>query len=241
MTVPAERAARHPYWSFAGLAEGVRRSIPVMPALAVFGAGFGAVAAQKGLTLLEATLMSALMFAGISQYAVMELWHDATTVAGLAMLVVITATINMRFALMSASLRPWFGNLPGWQTYPALHLLVEPGWLIAMRYRADGGADASIYLGSGLTLWVGWIVATMPGYLLGALVSDPKRFGLDLIMPAFLVAMLVPLWHGPRGALPWVIAGMTALLIAELAGGWWFIVAGAVAGCLSAGVIDENA
>jgi branched chain amino acid efflux pump len=142
---------------------------------------------------------------------------------------------------MSASLRPWLGNLPAWQVYPALHVLVEPGWLIATRYRAEGGADASIYLGSGLALWIGWIAATMPGYLLGALVSDPKQFGLDLIMPAFFVAMLVPLWRGPRGALPWVVAGITALLVAELAGGWWFIVIGALAGCLTAGMVDDNA
>jgi branched chain amino acid efflux pump len=240
MTIPAESETRGAYWSVAGLAEGARRSLPVMPALAVFGAGFGAVAAQKGLTLFEATLMSALLFAGISQYVAMEIWHDAETVAGLAVLAVITATINMRFALMSASLRPWLGGLPGWQAYPALHLLVEPGWLIAMRYRAEGGSDASIYLGSGLALWLGWIAATVPGYLAGALVSDPKRFGLDLIMPAFFVAMLVPLWRGPRGALPWFVAGIIGLLVAEVAGGWWFIVAGALAGCLTAGVVDEN-
>jgi predicted branched-subunit amino acid permease len=228
------------YWSPAGLVEGARRSLPVMPALAVFGAGFGAVAAQKGLTLFEATLMSALLFAGISQYVAMEMWRDAETVAGLVVLVVITATINMRFALMSASLRPWLGSLPGWQAYPALHFLVEPGWLVAMRYRSAGGADASIYLGSGLAMWLVWVAATMPGYLAGALVSDPRRFGLDLIMPAFFVAMLVPLWPGPRRALPWLVAGVGGVLVAELAGGWWFIVVGALAGCFAAGVVDEN-
>jgi predicted branched-subunit amino acid permease len=231
---------RTAYWSAAGLAEGARRSLPVMPALAVFGAGFGAVAAQKGLTLFEATLMSGLVFAGISQYVAMEIWRDAETVAGLMVLGIITATINMRFALMGASLRPWLGSLPGWQAYPALHVLVEPGWLVAMRYRAEGGADASIYLGSGLAIWLVWTAAAMPGYLAGTLVSDPQRFGLDLIMPAFFVAMLVPLWQGPRRAMPWLVAGLVALLVAELAGGWWFIVAGAVAGCLSAGVIDDD-
>jgi predicted branched-subunit amino acid permease len=199
------------------------------------------VAAQKGLTLVEATLMSALLFAGISQYVAMEIWTDATTIAGLAALALVTATVNMRFVLMSASLRPWLENLPAWQTYPALHLLVEPGWLVAMRYRAGGGADAAIYLGSGLALWLVWIAATLPGYLVGALVSDPRPFGLDLIMPAFFVAMLVPLWHGARPAVAWVAAGLVALLVAELAGGWWFIVAGALAGCLTAGLLDEHA
>jgi predicted branched-subunit amino acid permease len=241
MTMPPPSDKRPAYWSTTGLVEGARRSLAVMPALAVFGAGFGTVAAQKGLTLPETALMSGLMFAGLSQYIAMELWHDAQTMAGLVALVAITATVNMRFALMSASLRPWFGSLPAWQSYPALHLLVEPGWLISMRYRAEGGADASIYLGSGLALWIGWTLATIPGYLLGALVSDPKRFGLDLIMPAFFVAMLVPLWRGPRGALPWGVAGFVALLTVELVGGWWFIVAGALAGCLSAGMIDDNA
>jgi predicted branched-subunit amino acid permease len=229
------------HWSAAGLARGARLSLPVMPALAVFGAGFGAVAAQKGLTLAEATLMSALLFAGISQYVAMEFWHDAKTAAGLAALVLITATVNMRFALMSASLRPWLGNLPAWQIFPALHLLVEPGWLISMRYRTEGGSDASIYLGSGLALWLIWIAATVPGYLIGALVSDPRRFGIDLIMPAFFVAMLVPLWHGPRRAVSWLIAGIVALPVAQLVGGWWFIVAGALAGCLTAGLVDERA
>jgi predicted branched-subunit amino acid permease len=64
MTVPPPSDKRPAYWSTAGLVEGARRSLAVMPALAVFGAGFGTVAAQKGLTLPETALMSGLMFAG---------------------------------------------------------------------------------------------------------------------------------------------------------------------------------
>jgi hypothetical protein len=35
-----------------------------------------------------------------------------------------------------------------------------------------------------------------------ALVTEPKRFGLDLVMPCFFLVMLVPLWRGLRRANP---------------------------------------
>ena len=76
-----------------------------------------------------------------------------------------------------------------------------------MRYRAEGGSDAGVYVGSSLILWVAWVACVLPGYLLGAVVSDPKRFGLDLIMPVLFCAMLVPMWRGARRAIPWAVAG----------------------------------
>jgi predicted branched-subunit amino acid permease len=83
-----------------------------MPVMAVFGIAFGAVAVQDPLSLLDATLMSALVFAGASQFMAVELWTaslDARTVAAVGL---VTATINMRFVLMGTSLRPWLGAQP---------------------------------------------------------------------------------------------------------------------------------
>jgi 4-azaleucine resistance transporter AzlC len=228
-----------PHWSPAGLAQGVLLSAPAMPAMAAFGAAFGMVAAQKGLTLLEATLMSALVFAGASQFVAAEIWTNSMTLAGIGTLGFFTAIVNMRFVLMSASLRPWLGALPARQTYPALCLLTDPGWLIASRYRSEGGADAAMFLGSGLALWLIWVGATASGHLLGSLVSDPRRFGLDLIMPMFFAVMLLPLWRGIRRATAWAIAGAVALAAAAILPGWWFIAAGALAGSVTAGFIDE--
>ena len=57
--------------------------------------------------------------------------------------------MNARMLLMGASLRPWLAPLPSWQVYPMLHLTTDPGWLIAMRYRAEGGNDAAVFLGGG--------------------------------------------------------------------------------------------
>ena len=141
---------------------------------------------------------------------------------------------------MTAALRPWLGGLPAWQSYPALFVVTDPGWLIAMRYRSEGGADASILLGGGLALWMIWVASTVPGYLLGALVSDPQRLGLDLVLPCFFMVMLVPMWRGMRRAIPWAVAGATALAVAEMVPGWWFIIAGAIAGSAVGGFLDER-
>ena len=45
---------------------------------------------------------------------------------------------------------------------------------------------------------------TKPG---PSLVSEPARYGLDLVMPVFFTVMLAPLWRGVRAALPWAVDG----------------------------------
>lgn len=240
MSVAAQSSApTSAFWSSAGLAEGARLALPALPVLGVFAAAFGVVAAQNDLTLLEAVLMSALMFAGASQFVAADIWSDPMTLAGIATLTIVTATVNLRFVLISASLRPWLGGAPARQTYPALSLITEPGWLMSTRYRSSGGGNIAVLFGIGLVTWVAWIAATIPGHVIGTLVADPRQFGLDLVMPCFFIAMLIPLWRGTRRAIPWVIAGAVALAVSFLIEGWWFIVAGALAGSLSAGFIDD--
>jgi 4-azaleucine resistance transporter AzlC len=228
------------YYSWAGFAEGARLVLPVVPGMVLFGMAFGALAAQRGLSLLEATLMSASVYAGASQFVALEMWPEIATLGGIAAIALVTATVNMRFILMAASLRPWLGTLLTGRSYPALFTITDPGWLIAMDYHAKGGRDAGILVGGGLTFWALWWASTIPGYLLGALVNDQKAFGFDVIMPAFFVVMLVPLWRGARRAIPWVIAGGVAVVAAAVLPGWWFIIIGSIAGAIAGGFIDER-
>jgi hypothetical protein len=112
----------------------------------------------------------------MSQLVAMEVWPERLTIAALGALALICATINARMLLISASLQPWLGAMPPWQIYPALHLTVDPGWLIAMRYRAEGGSDIGVFFGSGAMLAFTWMSATSAGYFAGALVSDPAHY-----------------------------------------------------------------
>ncbi len=219
---------------------GARLTLPFLPGILVFGAVFGTAAAQKGLSLLEALVMTGFVFAGASQFVAVELYSEPFVFATLLAMTGVTAAVNLRMILIGASLRPWFGALPAWRVYPSFLLLTDINWLIALKYRADGGNDWGVYLGSGLTLWIGWVLSCVPGYLLGALVSHPERWGLDLVMPAFFVTLLTPLWKGHGQTVAWLVAAVVACSVWLLTPGYWFVLAGAVAGAMAGAFLGDD-
>jgi len=238
----SEARPREPLkWTAAGLVAGARMAVPAMPVMALFSMAFGAYAAQKDFTLSVATLMTTLMFAGASQFVAVDIWIHPMTGPTIVTLALVAATVNLRFFLIGASLRPWLGGLPAWKIYPALVVLTEPGWLMALRYREEGGSDTAIVLGSGFVLWLVWIAGTVAGFLIGAAVADPQRYGLDVILPVFFTALLVPMWRGTRAAVPWAVAGVAALVAAWVLPGGWYIIIGTIAGAIAGGMQDERA
>ena len=229
-----------PYWSAQGFWLGIRLILPLAPGMIAFAIAIGSTAAEKGLSFVESMLMNVLVYAGASQIVALGVWPEQMTASAIAGLALIAATVNARMLLLGAGFRPWLGTLPAWQVYPTLHLLTDPGWLVAMRYRAEGGADVSVMLGGAFVIFCVWVVATSAGYLLGALVPNPRAIALDLVMPIFFATMLVPLWRGRRRAIPWLIAGAVALAVNFTVGGWWHIIAGSLAGMIAGGLIEDE-
>ncbi len=227
------------YWSRNAVMPGIYAITPMLPGTIAFGMAFGALCAQKNFTLTEVQVMMAFVYGGLSQFVAVSSWPGTLTLSSIATLALLTATVNIRFSLMSASLRPWFGTLPWWQSYPSMLLVTDGGWLAATRYRNHGGADAWFFVGGGIVLYVLWFLSSVPGYLLAGQLSDPKKYGVDLVVPAFYAAMLVPAWKGPRRAIPWAVSGIVALAVHWLVPGWWFIIAGAVSGAICAGLMDD--
>ena len=162
------------------------------------------------------------------------------TLGALAALAVLMITINARMLLMSAALYPWLRASPAWKIYPTLHVLTDPSWLITMRYRAGGGSDAGVLLGSSALLAIAWIAAACVGHVGGTLIADPRRYrhrpgDADLLRRHADPALAR---RAPR--LAWIVAGAVAVAVYQLAGGWWFIVAGAVAGSVVGGFLDDS-
>jgi predicted branched-subunit amino acid permease len=60
-----------------------------------------------------------------------------------------------------------------------------------------------------------------------------------MVMPIFFAAMIVPLWRGKRAALPWIVAGIVALVTARLVDGYAFIIVGALSGAVAGAFLDD--
>ncbi|NIX78094.1 AzlC family ABC transporter permease [Microvirga terricola] len=231
-------SALRSHFSLAGLGQGARAALPAFPGFIMFAMAFGTAASQKGLSLAEALGLSAFVYAGASQMVGLEIWQRVWSPTTILTIMTVTAVVNSRMILLGATLHPWLKDEPKPRTALNLFLITEAGWLISTRYHSDGGRDVGILLGSGLTLWAVWFVATFIGFFAGALVPEPTRFGLDLVMPIFFGAMLVPLWKGPRPALPWLVAGAVSLVFHALVPGYLFILAGALAGVVAGMLIE---
>lgn len=213
-------------------------ALPAFPGFIVFSAAFGTAASQKGLSLAQAFGLSTFVYAGASQMVGLEIWQTVWSPSTILAIMMVTAVVNARLTLLGATLQPWLAREPLWRSGLNFFVLTEANWLVSSHYYNQGGRDLGVLLGSGVILWLIWIAATLAGYFAGALIPEPQRFGLDLVMPIFFASMLVPLWKGVRPALPWLIAGITALLVHAFVPGYFYLVAGALAG-VAAGMLIE--
>ena len=208
----------------------------------VYGLAFGSLAAGMGLSLLEAVLMSALVFSGSAQIAVVQIWQTTPGVIPVALIVLIS---NVRYVLMSAALRPWLANVPAWRTYSLLTIMVDSAFALGLRSRAEGNGDAGIILGSSLCSYGGWVIATALGFVFGRMVADPKIAGLDFVVIAFCIAAAAAMARQirtPRGLVAPVAAALVIVAVDRFAPGPWTVVAaGLTAAILGAILYDPEA
>ena len=214
----------------AGTLVGIRRMAPLSLFVIVFGLAFGVAALSRGLSGLEAVLMSALVFAGASQFAALELWGPQIP---LLPLIAITFAINARHLLMGAAIQPWLAQLPSGQRYASVALMSDSNWAMAAADYRNGATNVGMLVGGGIALWLAWVLGTLLGVAFGSGIEQPERFGLDVIMGCFLLAMLVGGQRDLGMLLPWAAAALAALAAMAWLPPHAHVIVGALAGGLA--------
>ncbi|PMR75974.1 AzlC family ABC transporter permease [Billgrantia endophytica] len=214
----------------AGTLVGIRRMAPLSLFVVVFGLAFGVAALSRGLSGLEAMLMSALVFAGASQFAALELWGPEIP---LLPLIATTFAINARHLLMGAAIQPWLAHLPPGQRYGSVMLMSDSNWAMAAADHQKGETNIGMLVGGGIALWVTWLFGTLLGVVFGSGIQQPERFGLDVIMGCFLLSMLVGGRRDLSMLLPWGAAALAALAAMAWLPTHSHVIVGALAGGLA--------
>ncbi len=219
-----------PTFTFAGVVSGAVKSLVLAPSVTAFGLAVGVLAAGKGLTTLEAALMSIVVNAGSAQMASLQMWAFPVPLTALLLTV---AGINSRYFLLGAALRPHFGTLPAYQMYPTLFVMGDGNWALTLREINEGRKDAGFLLGSGLLTFSVWLCAVVLGQLFGLMLGDPRRFGIDFLLAAFFATLSVGFFKAHRGVTALVVSIAVAVLVQKLVPGPYYLFAGALAGSLA--------
>ncbi len=221
----------------AGFFQGARESVPLLIGTMPFGLVTGITAHGAGLSILEAVLMSAVVYAGSAQLLALAAWtHPAPIVAATFAAFV----VNLRLALMGPVLAPWLDRLRGWRVWLSLFVMADQTWAQSVRTMNAGGNDAAVLLGGGTAMIVVWTIMTAIGHVVGSYIQPPPGHPLFFAALAIFVCMLVNMWRGPRDILPWLIAAVVAIIVSRLLpGGSWHIVSGALCGSLVGGLLEH--
>jgi 4-azaleucine resistance transporter AzlC len=188
---------------------GVRAEFPLLVGVFPFGMIYGALALNAGLDQLTSQMMSAIVFAGSSQFITTQLVHDG---APGFVIVVTIAVVNLRHMLYSASLAPYLANLSTrWKVLLAYFLTDEAYAPSIIHYEKEGIRPFSHWflLGAGFALWFIWQVSTAFGIFLGAAI--PASWSLDFALPLTFIAMVVPVLKNRPAVAAALSAGLTAL------------------------------
>jgi predicted branched-subunit amino acid permease len=220
----------------AGFKTGVRRSLPLLAGLSPFGFVVGLITQHHGLSLLQCMVMNGLVYAGASQLVALANWTHPAPILAAAFAALV---VNMRFALMGPVLAPWLAGIKPLPRFISLAILVDHSWALSVTDMRRGGRDAALFFGLGVPLWCGWMLASTAGYLSASSLDLAPRNPIFFGALAAFVALLVPLWRGRIDLLPWSVAGIMSVTIAHmLPHTSWYIVAGALSGCMTGAAIE---
>jgi 4-azaleucine resistance transporter AzlC len=221
--------------SAAEFRRGMLAALPFMLGMIPAALVLGAQAAQKGFSVVEVPLLTGLNFAGGSEFAAVALW---TSPPHILLIAAITLLINSRHILMGATLAPYLRHLPRRVAYPALFLMCDESWALALvDARRQGGFRLAHYLGLALAMYATWVGTTALGGVIGPVFGDPRVWGLDMAFPAIFLVLLRGFWTGAAAARPWLASLGAAIAAHLLLPGAWYVAVGALAGLATAFVL----
>ncbi|MGF1535435.1 MAG: AzlC family ABC transporter permease [Elainellaceae cyanobacterium] len=228
---------RHPspqseFWA------GVRDIFPLVVGAIPFGIIFGSLAPASGFSVGGTLALSAIVFAGSSQFIAMGMMAAGTG----GLLVVATAfVVNLRHLLYAVSLMPYVKSLSqSWKGGLAFWLTDEAFAVAISRYEAD---DRSLFkhwyhLGAALAMYINWQLCTVLGVTAGQMLPHAADWGLEFAMSVTFIGMVIPYLKTKPMGLAVAVSAAVALLAYPLPHKLGLMVA-AIAG-IAAGVSSEH-
>ncbi len=216
--------------------QGIKKASPIVLGYVPIGLAFGVMAVQQGLTVLEIFLMSLLVYAGSAQFIAAGMMAAQASIGGI---IATTFLVNLRHLLMSASLSPYLKGVS-----PLLQSIISFGitdetFAVGITEVKRERWGSSFFLGLHFTSHLSWIISTVLGGVLGNLIPNPDKLGLDYALPAMFIGLLLMQMNNRREVLVALFSGALSIGLLTLLEGNWNIILATITGA-TIGVVMEG-
>jgi 4-azaleucine resistance transporter AzlC len=166
--------------------EGFKDSIPIVLGYIPVAIAYGILAKTAELSLLECFLISAMVYAGASQFIAVNL---IMLKVGIGEIILTTFLVNIRHLLMSASL------LSKLEKHPKLNFIYAFGMTDEF-FSVASFTDKKLKPPYTLTLefvpYVTWVSFSVVGYVLGSVLPELLKESMNIALYALFIAILIP-------------------------------------------------
>ncbi|MBN8233609.1 AzlC family ABC transporter permease [Halobacillus kuroshimensis] len=213
---------------------GITAGFPIMLGYLPVALTYGVLAGQSGMTNLELTLMSVLVFAGAAQFLAVGM-----VAAGTGFVEIVTAVfvLNFRHFVMGLSFVNRLKTMALRAKLPLTLGLTDETFTVSTLYKKEAAEPygAYFYASLMLTAYASWVGGSFLGGVLGDVIPARLSDSMGVALYAMFIGLLIP--SVKRNGRIAMIA-VTALLINYLCqrmgmNQGWAIVAGTLAGGLS--------
>jgi predicted branched-subunit amino acid permease len=190
--------------------EGFSTGLPTLFGIAAWGMVVGIAMVKSGLSVLQASGMTLLVYAGSAQLASLPL------IAGHAPIWVIFVSalvVNLRFVIFSALLAPHFGHLPLRQRFFLGYISGDMTVALFLRRfptPAPVAGKLSYLKGLMYPNWFAWQAGSLAGVFLGSTV--PAEWGLGFAGTLAILCIMVPLVINSAALCGVAVAGSVAVM-----------------------------
>ena len=190
---------------------------------APFGVVFGAFALEMKLGVLGGQGLSAIVFAGSSQFVGANLYGQG---ASLLIIFITTFFINLRHALYGAALAPKLSQIKTRERVLMSFFITDEAFAIVSRFDV---ILSRYFWGTALAMYVNWQVWTFVGLVSGGYLKEYLSLNLGFVLVPAFIAIIIPQIKTQSSILCVTVAAGLSLIFANLPHQSGFIIAAVLA------------
>ncbi len=193
------------------LQQGLKDAFPIVLGYLPLGFAFGIMAGDAGLSVFQAVSMSALCLTGAGQFIAIGMFKAGGSIVAI---ILTNILVNLRYTLFAASTVPCLKNrIPPATATILSYGLTDEVYAVSMnRYRTHP-ATTSYLAALVFAAHLSWILSTLIGALAGTLVVDISKLGMNFILPAMYISLLILMIKKKSDLDPALAAALIALLV----------------------------